>query len=138
MSQLLKFKNIKRETAGNTPKHKKQKRNKEKQRETQVNRFDYKCGLQRLSERDPKPKHTKTCFILKPILTFPYYFPAISLLIFLFCTCVSLLLSEVISINFSLSMCFIDGPHFSSWMNTCVYLIGCKLVICVIPVLVNK
>ena len=48
------------------PKHKNQKRNKETQRETQGNRFDHKFGLLCLPERDPKLKHTKTGFILKP------------------------------------------------------------------------
>ena len=68
------------------PKHKKkkknQKRNKEKQRETQVNRFDYKCGLQCLPERDSKPKHTKKGFILTPIFAFLCCFTAISILFF--------------------------------------------------------
>ena len=50
------------------PKHKK--KTKEKQRETQGNRFDYKSGLLCLPEKYPKPKHTKTGFILKPILAF--------------------------------------------------------------------
>ena len=83
MSQLLKFKKIKRETAGKHKQNtKNQKRNKEKQRETQEKRFDYKCGLQCLPERDPKLKHTEMGFILTLILAFLCCFPAISLVFF--------------------------------------------------------
>ena len=67
-----------------TKTHKKWKRNKEKQRETQGNRFDYKFGLLCLPERDPKPKYTDTYFLLKPIFTFLHCFPYISLLFFCF------------------------------------------------------
>ena len=65
----MRFKKIKRETAGKHIQNtKNQKRNKEIQRETQGNRFHYKCGLWCLPERDPKLKHTEMGFSV--LLTF--------------------------------------------------------------------